>query len=80
MKNNLESITYTLPAHWASYLINNDASGINGSDKAQADKFLIENGLPWPVSCSDEAYFDKHPDCGGLPCSVLDYSFLLPVA
>lgn len=32
--------TYTLPAYWASYLINGDASGISEHDKAQCDAWL----------------------------------------
>jgi hypothetical protein len=28
------------PAHWASYLVNNDASGLSESEKAAADRWL----------------------------------------
>lgn len=55
--NNLEPVTYTLPAYWASYLINGDASGISDNDRNQCDAFLAREGLPGPVSCSDESWF-----------------------
>ena len=67
----LETVTYTLPAYWASYLINGDASGIGDDDKRAADKFISDNSLPAPVSCSDESWFDHSNDAGTLAGDVL---------
>lgn len=70
--------TFILPAYWASYLINNDASGISTEDKHLADKFLTENSFPSPVSCSDESYFSWDNDADtGVGGDVLEYTFLL---
>ena len=71
-------LTYTLPAYWASYLINGDASGISYQDKTQADSFLEREKLPFPVSCSDESWFAWHNDSGNnLGGDVLEYTFLI---
>lgn len=72
----MQTVTYTLPAYWASYLINEDSSGLTLDEKCAAGRFLEENNLPFPVSCSDEAYFSRHNDAGTLACNVLDYAFL----
>ena len=50
----METLTYTLPAYWASYLINGDASGLEPGEQEQIDAWLAKEGLPSPVSCSDE--------------------------
>lgn len=74
----LQSIEYTLPAYWASYLINQDASGISDEDKRQADEFLAEKGLPGACSCSDESRFSWRNDATNLGGDVLDFVFLVP--
>lgn len=75
----MKTETYTLPAYWASYLINGDDSGISDSDRANADAWLEFRKLPSPVSCSDEAWFG-YPDAplNGPAGNVLDFTFLLP--
>jgi len=45
----LEITTYTLPAYWASYLINGDASGLEEGEQALLDAFLRRKNLPAPV-------------------------------
>lgn len=74
----LTPIIHILPAYWASYLINGDDSGIAASTKAQADKFLADNNLPAPCSCSDEPWYSWRNDSGnGLGGDVLEYTFLI---
>lgn len=67
---------YILPAHWASYLINNDASGIDEFDQQAADSFLHSHKLGSPVSCSDETYFSRSNDATDYGGVVLEYTFL----
>jgi hypothetical protein len=75
----LGPVAYALPASWASYLINGDASGLELQEKRQADVFLAQTKLPMPVSCSEESYFSRYNDAHtGLAGDVLDYSFLVP--
>lgn len=69
--------THTLPAYWASYLINGDSSGITPEDKALADAYLLANALPYPVSCG-ESEFSWRNDATTLGGDVCEYVFLLP--
>ena len=74
----METITYTLPTYWASYLINGDASGLEPGEQEQIDAFLAREGLDSPVDCSEEPSFSRFNDAGtGLAGDVLDYTFLV---
>lgn len=49
--------TITLPTHWASYLINDDATGLEPGEQEVIDAFL-EGELPecsWIVDCDSES-------------------------
>lgn len=42
--------TITLPAHWASYLVNGDASGLDAGEVAEIDEYLASELEPgWSV-------------------------------
>ncbi len=71
----LEAEQYTAPSHWASYLINGDASGIDDRDIAQADAFVESVGCGAPVNCED-AGFIHCPDYGDLAADCRTYTFL----
>jgi len=79
-----ETVVYSLPAIWASYLINGDSSGLRPEEKQQADDFLARRNLPMPVSCSEESQWKWHHDASpetwvdGAGGEVLDFTFLLP--
>ncbi len=84
----LQPVTYTLPAYWASYLINGDDSGISPEDKAACDAFHAARGLPSPVSCGDternpetgetgDPWFAHSNDAGTLAGDVWDYTYLI---
>lgn len=71
--------TYTLPASWASYVINGDASGIEDDEVIVIDAWLnkVQPGIP--TSCSDEQFFSWHndgptPNIGG---DCLEYEFIV---
>lgn len=82
MSDSLISRTYTLPAIWASYLINGDASGLTIQEQRQADDFLTLRKLEWPVNCGDVGFRwcnDAH-DMGGsaaLGQECAQYTFLV---
>jgi hypothetical protein len=40
-----ETETIKASAYWASYLINNDASGLDDAELALADAWLVQHGL-----------------------------------
>ena len=74
----LTPIYHTLPALWASYLINGDDSGLDAGDKAHAYKFIADNNLPKPCSCSDEPWVSWQNDSANrLGGDVLEYTFLI---
>ena len=69
-------VDYRLPASWASYLINGDASGLEtGQERIGAflksegqeriDAFLKSEGLSSPVDCESEASFCHSCDAPG---------------
>ena len=72
--------TRTLPAYWASYLINNDPSGIDEIDRKQADAFLAREKLPMPADCSDHSWEQWSNDAHSIPMGglVMQFIFLIP--
>lgn len=82
--SNAMTVVFTLPAQWASYLINNDASsfcleeGGPQSTVTLIDHWMKREGLRTCLGCSDESFFTWHPDFpkqqGG---TCLDYTFTL---
>lgn len=81
----LKAEDFMLPAHWASYLINGDASSFSldddeGKAELQVINQIIENiDAGDPVSCSDEPVFMKYHDArpyGILAADCLMFTFL----
>lgn len=80
----IESITYQLPSHWASYLINGDASSFDlwdDGDKELAiiDRLLADVGLGGPVDVSEDSDFVTYHDArpyGVLAGDCSTYTFL----
>lgn len=81
----IETTTITAPAYWASYLINNDATGLTKAEQAACDRWCQQKG-PWRiVSTRDQAepYFTwSFQDYGGSEKGgeVLDYVAHMDVA
>lgn len=75
----LQTLTITAPSHWASYLINGDASGIEPEDVAACDAWIAREGVGLPVSCDDAGFrwrHDAYAECPlGSDCQ--DYIFLI---
>lgn len=70
-------VTYTLPMYWASYLVNDDASGLEPGEKEQIDNFLRRENLHRTlITAMSESYFSRTNDSGnGLGGDVIDYTF-----
>jgi len=68
----IETITYKLPAYWASYLINGDASGMEESELETVDSFLQSESEPNFVDCGEQ-YFSWTNDATTLGGDVCDY-------
>jgi len=81
--NNLQQTTYTLPAHWASVLINLDYSGLSDEEENQLDSFIdseFGEHLFCTVNVSEDAEpaFCKYHDAqlyGVLACDCLEFTF-----
>jgi hypothetical protein len=58
-------------AHWASYIINGDASGLEEEEIEAADNWL--SGRPWPIDVGEEEEFTR--DVPGLPGAGVEYIF-----
>jgi hypothetical protein len=74
----METLTYKLPAHWASALINGDYSGLEEQDEEQLMRVIAGENLPDPIDCSDEPEFLKYHDAqpyGVLACDCLTFTF-----
>jgi len=73
----IEIVEYTLPADWASYLINGDGSGMEQIDTDVCDRWMAYNKLEAPLGVSDTSdfctYHDAYPDVLGCDCAV--YTF-----
>lgn len=70
-------VKYILPAYWASYLINADASGLQDGEQDQIDAFMSGNRLPAPVDCGEQ-FFARSNDYSRMGGDVCEYSFLIP--
>lgn len=77
-------VRFNLPSHWASYLINRDASGLSDAEKQEADsclKWLAKcncTGHNWwtyyPESIEGDEFFSKSNDwdkTGGMVCTYV---------
>ena len=58
----IEIIEYTLPAYWASYLINGDSSSLSDEETAEADNFVASINA-YCVNCADE-WSEGHNEFG----------------
>ncbi len=56
----LKPYFYTAPSAWASYLVNNDSSGITPEEKKAADEFVAGIGMGAAVSCEDDGFSWNH--------------------
>ena len=68
-------VEYTLPAYWASYLINGDDSGIQAWQRKEIDEFLKREKLGPAVGVSEETYFKRYNDYNMSGGDVATYTF-----
>lgn len=71
----MQTIEYSLPEFWASYLINGDSSGLSDSELEEIDAFLKNKNLGFCLSCSDYPEFRMSNDANNLGGDCLDYIF-----
>lgn len=73
-----ETVTGTAPSEWASYFINDDASGLEDSEIEQADSFAKWLGGEI-VDCSDAGFMRWHDAAqfGTLAADCCTYTALI---
>lgn len=70
---------FGLYSHWASLLINGDASGMTEAEEKEVDAFLEREELQrWTCAdVSEQSHFVHRPDSGGLAGTVSRFTFIL---
>jgi hypothetical protein len=53
-------VSYTGPSIWASYLINDDDTGLDHAEILACDDWLVSLGMPFPLSCDDAGLMSNH--------------------
>lgn len=73
----MKTETYTLPAYWASALINADESGMEDDEIAAMDKWLDYAKPGHCLTCSKESFFTAWHDATGfaLAGDCLEFTF-----
>ena len=72
MAYTVSNIEYTLPAYWASYLINGDSSGLEEWELELIDDYVGREGNPQFVDCGEQ-YFARDNDATSIGGDVCDY-------
>lgn len=75
----MQTVTYTLPTFWATYLFNDDPSHMTDDEIAACDNWMHNRNLPAPCDIED-AGFMRHHDAETivLACECSTYTFLVP--
>lgn len=78
----LETVTFELPTHWASALVNSDESGLDEFDCEALEAFtewmLEEHGQCWCIGVEEDSFFEWHHDAipfNALPGDVSVFTF-----
>ena len=69
----MKTIKYILPIYWASYLINEDDSGLESGEKDEIDAFLERENISI-LDVSDDVYFSWHNEGNNLGGDVAEYT------
>ena len=68
----VDVILYSLPAYWACYLINGDATGLDDGEQETIDQWLKGENSPWFVDVG-ESSFSWRNDATSLGGDVCQY-------
>ena len=81
MGEDMKIITLTAPSHWASYLINGDATGLDDCDINDCDRWLRSEFGRGGFSCVDaiDAGFMRWHDAGhyALAADCSEFTFII---
>ncbi len=76
-----KTVTYTAPAYWASYYINNDKGDLPDDEIELADAFLEYIGQGAPVDAMEIGFYNSTDAdaIGAGPCDACSYTFFQKV-
>lgn len=79
----MQTVTYTLPAHWNTALIYGDDSGLDDDEVSAVFQFgewlNKQHGTANCVDCTDYPEFTRNHDATdwALACDCLEYTFII---
>lgn len=75
----METVKLTAPSHWACYLFNNDASGMDPEEIEACDAWIDRVGLGAPVDCEDYGFCWRHDASHEMPLGsdCQEYTFFM---
>jgi hypothetical protein len=71
----IETETHTLPAYWASYLINGDDSALTPKEIKRIERYCKAHSLGSCLSVDNQDEFSWDNDAGELAGAVAEYTF-----
>jgi hypothetical protein len=71
----LRTKTFILPAHFASFLVNGDASSLSMDDVDEIELFKAKHNLLDCVDCSEDSWFSWRNDLNNLGGDVMEFTF-----
>ena len=78
---NLETIEFTLPIYWSTYLFNGDASGLSDGEQDEIDAFVDKESEGKTLTWTDvgEPWFAYSNDATSLGGDVAKYTAIIHV-
>jgi hypothetical protein len=77
--NIMKTVEFILPTFWASYLINNDPSGMTTGEVEDCDEWMENHELSAPVDIEDYGFMREHNASSMvLPCDCSVFTFIVP--
>jgi len=82
----MKTVKYTAPADWASFLINQDGSGLSAKECDNARDWLASlphargrlDAVAWPVDCENVGFKENHTARVYASCAdCCEYTFIL---
>jgi len=73
----MNTISFILPSYLASYIINDDPSGLLNEEIDEINKFLKSNNLRHCLTCDDIEQFYHRNDMNNMGNMCLKYTFAL---
>ena len=74
----MNTMTYTLPAHWASVLVNGDYSGLSDEDEVELSRWMDWHAPGHLLDVGSAAFFAWRHDASPAvaACDCLEYTFV----